>query len=174
MEELRNKFLLLDTNILINSSKFRDDFQPFYDEISRLKTQSVLDHTVKLEFFRGAKTKDQKNSFTSFIATLFGKDYHELKVDNQILETAVKLAMIYNKKNVKVELGDYLIGAQMQRFSGSQTLYLATNDHHDFPRFIFDRVYIHTIDIKRADLIINVGIYKFNTKAYLEMYREFE
>lgn len=174
IEQIKNKFLLLDTNILIDSSKYPEDFQGFYDSLKKLNVSSVLDQTVKMEFMRGVQNKEQQESFNSFLEALFGKGHLVLQLDNSIIEMASKLAIIYGRNKKSAEIGDYFIAAQMCKYSSSsETLFLATRNNDDFPRLVFDRIHIYTIDVKKTDQIINIGIYKFNKENFDNQYNKF-
>ena len=51
--------------------------------------------------------------------------------------------------------------------SSKPTLYLATQNHKDFPEYFFKRVGIETIDRTRVD-IHNIGFYEFDTEGFLK------
>lgn len=178
LQTLKNKYLLLDTNVLINSLKNPEKFSGFFTNIQKeLEMQPVIDHSIKFEFLRGAVFQEQKETLSDFLSLLFGKNYLELRVDSEIFNTATELANIFSRKNSnsksQISFGDCLISAQMCRYNKDKDqLFLATIDNKDFPLCVFDRIDIHTIDL--CNDIINIGIYSFNTSSYKKLDADFK
>lgn len=175
MDLINNKFLLLDTNVVVDSLKYGKEFQSFYSDLRKRKVQSVLDYTVKFEFQRGATDLSLIKKYEEFLKLLYGSDRMELKMDQITFDTAINIAIIYGRNTCsRIEFGDCLIAAQMHRYEHS--IFLATQNHQDFPGFLFNRIGIYTIDIQskdpKKDQIKTVGIYKLNLDAYKDQVRK--
>ena len=170
-EVLRNKHVLLDTNILIDSSKFPDEFGSFFDLLNEKSVISVIDQTIKFEFLRGAQNNAEYKKLEDFLDLLFGQNRLELEPNRATFDVARKIASLsYRTGNKSIKLGDSLIAAQVEKYSrnGSGNLFLATQNHKDFPPFLFNCVYVHLITLKDGS-IKPVGIYEFNTYNFKKL-----
>jgi predicted nucleic acid-binding protein len=123
---------------------------------------------------RGIRKMEQVEAYEKFLTKLYGKDRLELRVDDSIFQTATNIAIIYGRSKFSdIEYGDCLIAAQMYKYAHSN-LYLATQNHDDFPRLIFDRVGVYTIDGRKSDQIFNIGIYTFNKSRFEKLLSDFD
>lgn len=174
MKSLKNKHILLDTNILINAAKYKEHFKSFFEELADNEVQSVIDYGIKFEFLRSSNTQERREDKKRYLDLILGKDRMELFVDSGMIDSAIELANIYSRKikgaNKQFSFTDCVIAAQMKKYQKS--LYLATLDNDDFPLCIFDRVEIYTIDTN--DKILNIGIYLFNKLKFQKCIKEFE
>lgn len=165
-EELRNKTVLLDTNIIIEFARNPLCFKGFFDELVDKEVIPAVDDSVKCEFLRKSNTLAKLNEKKEFLNSLLGTDERrtELPVSNEIFLEATGLSNLFNFLNDKNNsaMADCLLAAQLKKYKGN--LYLATMNNRDFPLKIFDRVDIYNIEIK--DEIRNVGIYKFSEAKY--------
>lgn len=175
MEELRDKFVLLDSNILINSSKNPEEFEAFYRSLVEYNTKAVLDESVKFEFLRGMRESGDKEKYDNFLTLLFGNvsEKLELKVDPKTFEVAKNIAVIYGRHSKpKIEFGDCMIASQMHKYTHSG-LYLATENHDDFPRLLFDLIHTQVIDVAARGELHTIGIYKFRLEEYKKLLAQF-
>ncbi len=170
-----NKFLLLDTNILIRSKQHANHgfFEAFFLEAKKLNTTLFIDEATRFEFIRGSRTKSHRDDKETYLKTLLKSKDEKRKIDEMILplskailKNAEELGNLYSNKNSnlsqQISITDCLIAAQLMEY-GNQSI-LATLDNNDFPLFIFDRVDIFTIDTKKE--ILNIGFYQFNERKY--------
>jgi predicted nucleic acid-binding protein len=173
MERLKHKHILLDTNILINAAKCKDGFAPFFKILSHNDVQSVIDYGIKFEFLRTSNTEERREIKNRYLDLILGKNRMELFVNSEIIDSAIEIANIYSRKtknaNKQFSFTDCTIVAQMKKYQSS--LYLATLDNNDFPIYLMDRIYTHTIDNKQE--ILNVGIYSFSESKYQQCIEEF-
>jgi|GEM_PF-735231 len=168
---LENKYLLLDTNMLISIAKNGDSFVDFFNDLEKYNVKSIIDYAVKFEFLRGAKTESDSKHKEEYLDILLGENRAELVSTNEIFENAREISNIYARKDQKltkqISFADCLIAAQMKKYNengSGDRLFLATIDNNDFPLFVFDRIKIYTVDFGTE--IINVGIYRFNKEKY--------
>lgn len=165
LDSIRNKNILLDTNVLIDSAKFPNEFAEFYKKLHDREVGAVLEHVIRLEFIKGARTKKDKDNYEKFIDLVFTNDRIELKPDAKVFSIAENISLIVGRiDNAVIELGDSLIAAQIANMK-SERLYLATQNHHDFPPCLFDRIHLEIINLPNGK-IKTVGIYKFNKESY--------
>lgn len=165
MEVIKDKHLLLDTNLLIYSAKNKEVLLPFFDEVHNLNVTSVIDQTIKFKFLRGCKTKEDLQTKQEYLDLLLGSNRMELPVDKNIFEKARLISNIYCRKNSQyakqISFGDCLIAAQMIKYNLNRSeLFIATTDNNDFPIFIFNRVDV--ITLHDDNNIFNIGIYGIN------------
>ncbi len=178
-KQLKDRHLLLDTNLLIKSKDYTGDgyFDEFFGMLENLNVKSVIEEATRFEFLRGSKSKAHLHAKEEYLNLLLGKAKERqmiLPLSDDILKNARMLANIYSNKNGslsrQISATDCLIAAQLMKYE--QSLLLATLDNDDFPLFIFDRIGIHTIDAGKE--ILNIGIYKFNSGKFSKCKNDFE
>ena len=170
IEFLENKYLLLDTNILIDSVKYTDDFTEFFQVISSKKVVSVLDSIVKFEFFRGARNRKEYSGYRAFLDELLKKPEMMPLPNEEDYLNAQRIAAISLRSNNKdIKFPDCLIGAMLIRYSHPMPrLFLATQNHRDFTPTLFTLEKSVVIRLDSGN-IKTVGIYSFNLKRFNEM-----
>lgn len=171
LEFIQDKYLLLDTNILIDSVKFPEEFTSFYKKIEQVRATPVLDYVTHLEFIRGAKSKTEKKIFDTFIDKAFHTDLIELPIEKKIFSIAEKICLIITRmSNNQIDLGDALISAQICN-GKSDKLFLVTANHQDFPVCLFNCLYTENIVLSNGRLK-TVCIYKFRLDEYNKLCTE--
>ena len=166
MDAIKNKFLLLDTNVIINSSKNGEEYGGFYNKLRELEVKPVFDLSIRFEFLRATRDKKDRERNEKFLDLLFGNGIQELPHDpKEMFDKAKDMAILYGRHSKpSIEFGDCLIAAQMCKYWDN--LFLATENKDDFPRFLFERIHVHTIDVPKKDEIHNIGIYQFKKGEY--------
>ena len=171
IKELERQYVLLDTNVLIDSTKYPEEFDSFFGLLKKFHVESVIDYVVKFEFLKGARNKDEYKKHIKFLDLLCGTDRHELFLNKEIFEVAENISRIaYKSSNKNLSLNDSLIAAQIQKYSktNSNRLFLATQNHKDFLPTLFEQIYIHTFTLKDG-VIKNICIYTFRENIYKEL-----
>ncbi len=171
-ELLREKFLLLDTNVLIYFLKYPPFMAALIKRLEEAGVNLVLDDLVKFEFLRGANSPNEEATLKDFLQKLFRISMEEVEksqfvITAETIKLATEIANIYSSrlKNTRIELVDCFIAGQMKKYNATKAnLYLATVNHKDFPKLLFDRVGIETIDTDED--IINIGFYMFNRERF--------
>ncbi|MDE1944298.1 MAG: PIN domain-containing protein [Patescibacteria group bacterium] len=166
-----HSFVLLDTNVLIDSSKFPEEFSVLYAELRRLEIVPVIESTIRLEFLRGLKRgPEELRAGEEFLTALCGTDHLVLAPDKDIFDRALTIARIYlNADNKSSSVADTLIAAQLSKYARTAStvaeLFLATQNHRDFPPVLFDRV--DTMLVTLADgSIRTIGFYRFKKARF--------
>lgn len=163
-------FVLLDTNILIDSAKFPESFTPFYRTLEEREVQTVLESTIQFEFLRGFQVR--KNA-EEFLEAFLGKDRFTLVPDKDLFEMALRIAHVYYlADNKHIKIADALIAAQISKYARSASdaneLLLATQNHKDFPPVLFQRLAVHLVTLPDGS-IKTLGVYRFD----LEVFKKF-
>jgi len=167
---LKNRFVLLDTNILIDSAKYPVEFKSFYDLLSNNNVKSVFDYTVNFEFLSHATSLKESKDYHLFLDHTFGakKNQLQLPTSSQLFKVAQNISLIANRMdNNKISLADCLIGAQMAQYSDG-SLFLATQNHSDFPACIYDLLFKQIIRLKNGKIKL-IGFYKLNKDRYTSL-----
>ncbi len=179
MQRLKGEHLLIDTNLLINISKYSKHgyFDAFLKQLEFLKIKSVVEEGILFEFRRGSRTKKHLDAKDEFLAYLLGGEKNQIVLQSygskEIFEKAQELSVLYNNKDIRlanqISFVDCLVAAQLMKFG--DRLFLATLDNKDYPLFIFDRIKLLAIDAEEE--IINIGIYAFNKDKYEKCRKDF-
>lgn len=158
----KHGFVLLDTNILIDTSKYPKEFSVLHSELQRLEISSVVESTIQFEFLRGLKNQSVGEQL---LDELCGGDRIVLGPDKDIFDRALAISRIYYRSdNKQVRVADVLIAAQICKFarnsSSEYELLLATQNHKDFPPVLFKRVEDMLITLTDGS-IKTIGFYRF-------------
>jgi predicted nucleic acid-binding protein len=160
-------FVLLDTNVLIDTSKYPVEFSSLHIELKRLNISAIIESTIQFEFLRGLKNPSDGEIL---LDELCGKGRTVLAPDKDIFERASHISRIYYKTDNKMtKIADVLIAAQICRYARSQSqqneLLLATQNHRDFPPVLFERVEDTFITLADGSIKV-VGFYRFRKDNY--------
>lgn len=160
-------FVLLDTNILIDTSKYPAEFSDFHRELQRLNISSVVESTIRFEFLRGLKNAAAGEELLN---ELCGSGHMVLNPDKDIFARALQISGIYLRNdNKQTKLADVLIAAQICRYareaSSESELLLATQNHKDFPPVLFERVEDTLLTLSDGS-IRTIGFYRFKKDRY--------
>lgn len=171
---LKNKFLLIDTNVLIDFSKYGTFFEELILDLRKNGITLLIDQTVKFEFLRKTDSDKKRKELEKLLKFL---DVNELGLDieKDIIESAIEIANIYEwKKELKIELADCFLASVMRKYNTSSQprLYLATQNHKHYPKSIFKRIGVETID-RAQDEIHNIGFYVFDKQGFDDLKNEF-
>lgn len=164
LEQLASKFklyhIILDTTYLIDSLRHRGKFASLLEKFKASSIVFVTLDSVALEYYKGVKSgKDLSIKSETFeeIVDL------TLPTTKDITENAFLLASIYGSRGKDVSSTDYLLGGELMKFKGSNTV-LMTRDHGDFPATIFDRIESWTVGYEYE--VHTYCFYRFNTAKF--------
>ncbi len=140
---LENKFILLDSNVLIYAYDRPDLLAPVFDFISLSKCAPVYFPLIEFEFKRGDINDDLRKKKQELIDNLKMANM-PLKSDD-IFKNANAIANAYAvKKHDKASIVDCFIAAYIQKYK--ENLFLLTSNYRDFPEFLFDRLLVYPLD----------------------------
>jgi predicted nucleic acid-binding protein len=156
ISSLKNKYLLLDTNIFIDASKHPADFSDFFNVLKSEDLTLVTIDCVKIEFLRGApndeKYKEKEEFFddiTKFV----------LPVDKEVIDNTYKLVKRYKEAGGTIHFTDLFLGATLMRYKSN--IYLFSRNINELPASIFDLEFIINYPINKG--IFTYGIYKIKS-----------
>jgi len=150
---IKNKHLLLDTNVFIDTSVH---FNDFFNFISKLKGQNITLVTidlVKIEFLKGAPTIQKYKEKNELIEKII--DYTipiTSDINNNVFES-IKKYELYGKALSETDL---FLGACLMKYK--KDLFLLTRDTTDFPLNIFELVSVVNMIYTKG--IHSYGVYK--------------
>lgn len=179
-EALAGKYLLLDTNVVVNYANFNPFLLEVIDRIESHKITSVLDELVRFEFLRDAASPTELQVLREFLKGLFRLDDSEIDIPflpptPELFTYATEIANLYSwkLKNSKISVVDCFLAARMRKANEKtpDRVYLVSSDHTDFPDLLFDRIGIETIDLGNS--ILNIGFYRFNIDKFTKLHNEY-
>lgn len=170
---LEGKYLLLDTNVLIELQKNQgrsEELYSFFQDIKEAPCALLTIDQVVGEFLKFAKSEEDYVALLQYANDLSPPllpTKQDLYISNQIY-----LAIENEDKNLakKISATDLLLGAVLARFSDH--LFLATANHKDFPTFFYDRVFIFGFENLEGN-IQNICIIKFNHQKFENLFSRF-
>lgn len=157
--------IILDANVLIDGIKFFDESSNFFEAVQVNNCCPLIDSVVEFEFFRGARNAKEESLFLAFIAKVFGVEPFRLPIPDRdtfkLAQTIAKIA--FRSENKPLDFADCLIAANCVRYArpGAEKVYLATQNHADFPPAIFDRKHVVLVPLPDGR-IKTIGIYAVN------------
>lgn len=171
-DSLQDKFLLLDTNVLIYLTKYPRFMAALLKRWEDAGIVLILDDLVKFEFLRKANSPEEEAQLKNFLQKIFkteagGIDKTQFPIVDEVIRLATEIANLYSwrLKNTRIQLPDCFLAGQMRKYNAAKDqLYLATANHKDFPPLLFDRIGIETVDT--GEEILNIGFYKFNREKF--------
>ncbi|HBH46407.1 MAG: hypothetical protein A2445_05325 [Candidatus Jacksonbacteria bacterium RIFOXYC2_FULL_44_29] len=162
-ELLKNKSILLDTNILIAYSKYTNHLDPFFSYLTKHDSIPYITDAISFEFLRYSCTGGE---FKKLEGWLLAQDMPMIHSKPEDVETATKLSVMYANKRMadkkQVSFVDMLNAAQLIRYKDE--IVLMTTDIHDYPLGIFDRIGVQAIDV--VDQVLTVAFIRYNEQKY--------
>ncbi len=166
---------LIEKNILLDTcfiAKFKDNKFYFKDLLFLFNEKNCATTThsfIENEFLRGSSTNSYIKEKKEFLNRF---NFFNLKITEEIIKNSILISNIYSNKNIlnnQISIIDCVNAAFLMQYS--KNLFLVTLDNKDYPIFIFDRIYIYTIDVGKE--IFNCGFYRFNIKKFEKAKSEF-
>ena len=169
MEDLQDKHVLLDNNVLIKIFKKPDRTASLIDLLGNMNCRPFIIDAVKFEFLRPANSSSEKAEMESFL-----NDGFPVVCSAQAdIDRATELSMFSKHKdkdfNQKASYVDCLLAAHAAKFE--KTCILATTNIKDFSTELFDRMYFHVLDLGRE--VITIAFLAFNDDKYRQVSSDF-
>lgn len=144
LSTLKNKYLLLDTNVFIDAFSNPKEFGLFFNELKSNETSLVTVDLIKTEFLKGAFNKTKYTEKLEFIEEIIDTC---LPMTQDILDYIYELILMYKEDGKGVSFPDFLLGATLMKYKSS--LFIMTKDSSDFPLNIFELAsYVNVIKRK--------------------------
>ncbi|MEI7579055.1 MAG: hypothetical protein WCJ58_03365 [bacterium] len=156
---LKEKFILLDTNILISSSKHLKEFTDLFSFFSTNDCAVGTMDLLRFEYLRDAVTQENKTERELYLNRF--SDF-EINFASKYIKDCTQIGQIYSRYNKtshqKISFIDCAISSILKNFHAR--LYLLTINHDDFPLILHDRIKVFTLDC--GNEILNPALYSFN------------
>lgn len=161
-ERLENKFILFDTNILIEASKHFDSFEALLILLRESKCDVCYIPLIEFEFTRDAVTTELHVERERFLEKIKGV---KLPMHSELFDDALAIARVYAHMRIppkQISLVDCCIAAYMKKYE--KNLFLVTKNHRDFPIEVFNRIFIYPIEV--GSDVSTAAIYQFSMEKW--------
>lgn len=156
---LKDKHLLLDTNVFIDSFNFAQpqDYVLFFNKLKDNNTTLTTIDGVVMEFLKGSKSEEVYSKKNEHIENIIDVKLPFFQEESATIHELIKL---YKAGGGSVELVDYHLGANLMKYK--HNLFLMTRNSKDFPQDIFSLE--STISFASSKTIFTYGIYTYGKK----------
>ena len=155
---LKNKFLLLDTGVIIRGFEHFEEFEIFFNFLKQADCGLVYFPFIEFEFVRGAYDPHLRERKQEFLHAL-AMTKMPFRSETTLMPDTIKIANAYTARKLNSPaLTDCCIAAYLKNFS--KNLLFVTVNHKYFPTFLFDRIFIYPIDTQKD--IFPLGFYQYS------------
>lgn len=161
---LKNKHLLLDTNVFIDSFNFGNpaDYTKFLNDLKDNDTTLTTIDGVILEFLKGSKNDAVYKQKKEHLEDIIDVKLPAHKDDNTNIAELIKLS---GADGGNVAIVDYYLGANLLKYKNN--LFLMSRNVKDFPQNIFSLV--STVSVASARTIFTYGIYTYTKQQKIKI-----
>ncbi len=163
LDTLKDKWLLLDTNILIDAFKSTHDFEDFFTSLKK-NCHVVTTTAVAIELLRGAKNLKEMRKLKDYVEEVCEGvlPYNDIRDQSTQSLIEPELILAYGKNGKDVSYTDYLLAKILKKYNKSA--FLLSHNHKDFPTNVFTR---DDVVIFHKELEVKAyGIYSFSLEKY--------
>lgn len=156
MEFIKNKWILLDTNVLLKAARDPSKFTQLFSFIEKYNCKLAYNQMIRAEFLQSIWKPELITKAELFLENLKIIDipFNNFKeLTDLAMEATRKLRK--NKKNLPGLIDSYLISL-IKFYNGN--LLLLTSNHKDFA-YSLNRFHIETIEFNEEE-ITNYGFYR--------------
>lgn len=139
VDVLRSKFLLLDTNFLIDASIFSTEAVGLIGDLRKMECELVTTRSVLIEFLGGTKNPDELDAKIRFVELLFGKSLAgivALPIDKDLPPKTDILN--FSRQCKRFAATDFELFLTLKKYS-HDNLVLISRNHTDFTSRAFHR-----------------------------------
>jgi len=158
---LKNKWLLLDTNVFRDISCNPTVFTEFFISLKKAGATLATVEAVKFELMKGSATpekyKEKKNLVDGIVDNV-------LPYTPKTTISVYDLIQMFGIDGTALDLTDFILGAMLKQYG--QKICLMTRDISDFIQTIFDLK--HIVNVTHKNTIFTYGIYQFKETKKLE------
>lgn len=152
---IRDKHILIDTNVLIDASIRPTEMLRFINKIKSEGATVCSTTFIEGEFLRGSQNSTKYDDKKTLINTLVDV---RLPISPNTLKNFEKLIKMYGEFGKGVELVDFTLGALLMDYP--EKLFLFTKNTTDFHTDVFDLVSVVSFPNKKS--LATFGIYTFS------------
>lgn len=154
---LKNKYLLLDTNVFIDALIKPSVYRDFFNDLKKSDVTLVTIDLVKYEFLKGAANNEKYKEKEKFLNAIVEA---VLPMTPKTFELVYSLIKSYGEDGKAPQMTDLVLGAFLMQFK--KNIFLMTKDTTDFIQSIFDLP--HIINVPHHKGIHTYGIYQYSQK----------
>jgi len=139
METLRSKYVLLDTNFLIDASMFRQEVGNLIDQLNSLGCSLLTTRSVILEALGGTNNENDLDDKLAYLEIVFGRPFNELErlpIERRLPDKAELLS--FSRQCNKFATTDFELFLMLEKYKSSGILLISRN-HKDFTSKICNR-----------------------------------
>ncbi len=130
---VKDKHLLLDTSIFIDSFINPEQFGLFFNELKNSGCILVTIDAIIVEFIKGVQDSQKFQEKELWVSKIIDS---KLSVDAYVWEKVINLLKEYKDDGKSASVADLLLAAILAKYSGS--VFLLTKNLSDFPSNIFN------------------------------------
>ncbi len=154
LTSLRDKHLLIDTNVLRDAANHPVVFGKFFNTLKESEITLTTIDAVQYEILKGSasetKYMEKKKLVDSVIDAV-------LPLSASTIALAYELIKVYERDGSALGITDLMLGATLMQYKKS--IFLMTRDTTDFIQSVFNASYI--INAKHKKGIFTYGIYQY-------------
>lgn len=155
---VERRFILVDTNFLIDASRQWSVFEPVFEFFNGAKAILATNELVKSEFMLGIRSPEEYAAKEQFFSKAIQLDHPTSEAAKKIATTdAIKL--LGDNKN-KTEICDLYLAAIAIQYQRSTGVYILSKNFKDFSDRIFDTAGI--VPVKTSPYISVYGLFKYS------------
>lgn len=154
LSSIKNRHILLDTNIFIDAFSYPTEFASFFDKLKGNGCNATLVtlDVVLLEFLKGSTMElkmIEKKEFINNIVEAY------LPITSEYVSLVEDLLKVYKIEGKDLSITDLFLGATLYKYKHNICLF--TRDLSDFPANIFKRISFFNLLKRRT--IQTYGVY---------------
>lgn len=154
-KNLKNKWVLLDTNILISSSQNPEAFSSIFTLFKEVNCRPVFCQLVRAEYLQSVWQKELIEEREQFLKDLDIEDI-TLRPMDQLTDSVMAFTRkLRARREPLPDLVDSYLIALAKKYSPN--LLILTANHKDFA-YSLERLYVHPIELSKQK-VITVGLY---------------
>lgn len=137
------RYLLLDTNALIDAYRLPEAFYDLANELVGLDCALVATKSVILEFIGGTRDKNSLQKKVAFLEALFNRPLRKIPLPLSSDLPSVDDVHSFSKHAQKFSIGDFELYCAVKKYKHS--IAILTRNHKDFPNSLLHRISFITL-----------------------------
>lgn len=152
---LKNKHLLLDTNIIRDAVNNPNVYNNFFNELKRENITIATIDFVRYEILKGAKDKNKYEIKEKFLNEIIDTT---INIIPDTYKNAYELIKMYGENGAGLHITDLMLGSILLKYQ--KNIYLITRDTTDFIQDIFNLCFIVNASFNKG--IFAYGVFQYN------------
>lgn len=157
---IKGKYLILDTNIFIDSSLKYTIYSRFFNDLKKADIKLTTIDLVKYELLKGTDDRIKYEKRVKLIKDIIDVT---IPVMPKTHELVTRLIRIYGSEGGSLNITDLFLGAILMQYR--ENICLFTRDTTDFIQRIFELLFV--INVQHTKGIFTYGIYQYKVSKEL-------